>query len=119
MGDTWKWRNAIKILFWYKLLPTTSGCQKYAEIWAVKVVCFANFWQIFIKWLDFSLNLLQKVIFALVIYFTVYFIRQKLFENYKNFTFWNKKNKAWIHNFDLRPICELEVPQLKYESLIF
>ena len=37
---TYKWVNWAPIFFWYKLLPTTSGPQKFAKIRAVKVDYF-------------------------------------------------------------------------------
>ena len=37
---TYEWVNWAPIFFWYKLLPTTSGPQKFSKIRAVKVDYF-------------------------------------------------------------------------------
>ena len=44
-----KMNNWLQIFFRYKLLPTTSGPQKFMKIWVVKLVCFEHFWPIWIK----------------------------------------------------------------------
>ena len=84
----YKWVNWAPIFFWYKLLPTTSGPQKFAKIRVVKVDYFDFPGQIFEKlvWIRCQGNCLQLLGFRNFFVFFWFFPSKLVY-------FWTKSRK--------------------------
>ena len=99
----YKWVNLAPIFFWYKLLPTTSGPQKFAKIRVVKVDYFDFPGEIFEQfvWIRCLGNCLQFLGFWNFLFFFRFFLPKLVY-------FWTKSRKKRYECF-FHSICATDL----------